>query len=78
MSTMHLNACAGSEHPQRRPEEIFIGYANGNGIASSALQSLRRGDVVIDDFGVDVSPEAQPDIFPVFASALEYHRMFGP
>ena len=73
---LRLNAVVGSLHPECGPSEFFVGYCNLGGFQEIEFRTKRKGTLVVDDDGIDVTNEAREGslgiiIFPVFAETSE-------
>lgn len=58
----------GSPHPERRPGEVFITYANQAAYALVGWVTKRKGERWLDEQGQDRN---DPTVFPVFAETAE-------
>lgn len=81
LDVFHLNA-KGGEHPDRRDGETLLGYRNATGLAilkaQSRLETLRKGERVIDDFERERTADAAGEFFPVFAQTAELGALPHP
>lgn len=71
-------AQTGSEHPERRPNEIFLGYGGAwtFDVHYDQYPSRRKGTRVIDDFNCDRTQDALNvgGLYPIFTDRKEYEE----